>query len=208
MLTSRHHTVLVKVKAAALGIFRPAGSIKRFSLHVENRTQSFLLRMLSPRELRSLNVTTRMQFQIYVNKHNHALPEEDVPTGKGGGVVGARLVWVDAPWVSGCGKVLLYYHGGGLVLPAIPGQLDLMDWLRLQTKTKEGEGEGGLVVAALEYTLGPEKKYPAQQAQAVMALNHLLTKGVPPSDVCLPPPTSSSYSCAYVCFGGADSAPM
>jgi acetyl esterase/lipase len=84
-----------------------------------------------------------------------------------------KLLWL-GEWKEG-GKVLLFLHGGGYVMPLIKQYLDLLIWA-----TEEP-------VAVLEYTNSPHERYPHQLKQAATAFAHLLERGVKPENVCPPP---------------------
>lgn len=65
------------------------------------------------------------------------------------------------------GKILLYFHGGGFLIPMLPGHFK---FARLAAQ----KGASNLVF--LEYTLAPKLKYPGQLAQAALALRYLLRR--------------------------------
>ncbi|PYH77445.1 alpha/beta-hydrolase [Aspergillus uvarum CBS 121591] len=76
-------------------------------------------------------------------------------------------------------KVILFFHGGGYVLPLSDGHLDWMAHVRkscLKASLKVG-------VCILEYSLIPGHRYPTQLRQALMGLQHLLDHGYEPSDI-------------------------
>jgi hypothetical protein len=61
----------------------------------------------------------------------------------------ARLLWIGEPWKTGDTdkKVLLYFHGGGFILPLFKGHLELSKFLKEQLASY---GEN-VSVACLEY---------------------------------------------------------
>lgn len=81
--------------------------------------------------------------------------------------------------------VLLFFHGGGYVMPASPAHLE---WLyNLVTDVNKAEGSAdSFAVLVLSYSLVPDAVYPAQLAQATECLNDLLTKqGRKPDNILL-----------------------
>ncbi|OJJ76868.1 hypothetical protein ASPBRDRAFT_190214 [Aspergillus brasiliensis CBS 101740] len=87
-----------------------------------------------------------------------------------------RLLWI-GPRISK--KVLLFFHGGGYVMPLSEAHLDWMTYLR-----REAINAGvDMSVCILEYDLIPTKRYPRQMTQGIFALQHLLANGYRPSDI-------------------------
>ncbi|OJI97979.1 hypothetical protein ASPVEDRAFT_49853 [Aspergillus versicolor CBS 583.65] len=87
-----------------------------------------------------------------------------------------RLLWL-GPRKSE--KVVLFFHGGGYVMPLSKGHLDWMAYIKM-----EAEKAGiQLSVCILEYDLVPSNPYPRQMIQGIFALNHLLHNGYRPSDI-------------------------
>ncbi|CAL5871749.1 uncharacterized protein PFLUO_LOCUS6002 [Penicillium psychrofluorescens] len=79
-------------------------------------------------------------------------------------------------------NVLLYYHGGGFVLPATPAHLQFVTAL-IQDLNANGHE---LAVFFLRYTLTPRFTYPTQLRQAVEALRYLVAEtNRSPADVYL-----------------------
>ncbi|KAK1621702.1 Alpha/Beta hydrolase protein [Colletotrichum phormii] len=77
-------------------------------------------------------------------------------------------------------KFVLFFHGGGYVVPLLPGHLDWC-W---NAYVNGGPGANAEVaVAVLQYTLVPEARYPTQLRQAIAALNQLILSGVKPNDL-------------------------
>ncbi|KAL1297270.1 hypothetical protein AAFC00_004829 [Neodothiora populina] len=76
-------------------------------------------------------------------------------------------------------KTIVYFHGGGYVLPCSPGHfrwlLDLSKDLAMSTSISS---------VVLHYTCAPEGQYPTQLRQAVELLDHLINKeGRRPSNI-------------------------
>ncbi|KAF5846461.1 hypothetical protein GGP41_003855 [Bipolaris sorokiniana] len=86
-----------------------------------------------------------------------------------------------AHWLgkSNASKVLVYFHGGGYVLPAGPGHILWLD----DFQKSLGPDVSALLLA---YDVAPEAKYPTQLKQAVELLDYLVyTQGRSPSDLIL-----------------------
>jgi acetyl esterase/lipase len=118
---------------------------------------------------RYLNGTTTPIYLKFA-KDNNFTPESIVlPSG-------TQAHWFGS---SSARKVLVYFHGGGYVMPCGPGhQLWLND---LQTSL--GPDVSALLLA---YDLAPEHKYPAQLMQAVELIRYLVeTEGRNPADIVL-----------------------
>ncbi|KAA8899524.1 Alpha/Beta hydrolase protein [Sphaerosporella brunnea] len=94
-----------------------------------------------------------------------------------------RLLWVGEPWKRGDTKkkVLLYFHGGGYIVALGKGHLSWMKFMKEQVG-KYGED---VSIAVLEYYVAPQKKFPTQLHQAVLALNHLIAAGCSPSNIAI-----------------------
>ncbi|CEL11012.1 hypothetical protein ASPCAL14119 [Aspergillus calidoustus] len=89
---------------------------------------------------------------------------------------GTRLLWMGPREAR---KVLLFFHGGGYVMPLSEGHLQWLAHIR-----KEAANAGvQLSVCILEYGLVPTNPYPRQMMQAIFALKHLLSSGRHPSDI-------------------------
>ncbi|KAF8182901.1 Alpha/Beta hydrolase protein, partial [Pholiota molesta] len=88
----------------------------------------------------------------------------------------ARLLWVGAKRTD---KVLLYFHGGGFVL-GLPAPAPLF-WRYIQENLdKRGKPTG---LAILNYSLIPDRPFPTQLNQAILAIQHLLETGVDPGNI-------------------------
>ncbi|KAB8263702.1 alpha/beta-hydrolase [Aspergillus pseudonomiae] len=87
-----------------------------------------------------------------------------------------RLLWVGP---RGGKKVLLFFHGGGYVMPLSKAHLDWVEHIR------EEVCNAGIQLSAciLEYDLIPMHPYPRQMLQAILALKHLLSAGYELSDI-------------------------
>ncbi|QIW96487.1 hypothetical protein AMS68_002005 [Peltaster fructicola] len=79
---------------------------------------------------------------------------------------GVKLYWLGSRSAK---KVILFFHGGGYVLPCGTGHWQFM--IDLQKGLAK---DHDVAIAALGYTLAPEMQYPGQLKQASEALEHLL----------------------------------
>ncbi|KAF2468919.1 alpha/beta hydrolase fold domain-containing protein [Lindgomyces ingoldianus] len=92
---------------------------------------------------------------------------------------GAQAHWIGN---TNAKKLIVYYHGGGYVIPANAGQ---MQYLMEMKDSLIAQGSDTAVVF-LAYDLAPEFKYPTQLKQAVELLQYLVeTQGRNPSDITL-----------------------
>lgn len=85
---------------------------------------------------------------------------------------------LDAEWMipSGAGKdkVILYFHGGGLVVGSIKAHRGIV------AKFVEGSGISALL---FDYALAPEHPFPAGLNDCVAAYQYLLDQGIKPSNI-------------------------
>ncbi|OAG42057.1 hypothetical protein AYO21_03792 [Fonsecaea monophora] len=96
---------------------------------------------------------------------------EEIPDSEG-----AKIHWIGD---SSAPSVILYFHGGGLGIPAMPGHVSFLVDTQ-QRLAKEGKK---LSIAFVEYGLSPQHRFPTQYRQAVLALKTVLQSGRKPSDV-------------------------
>ncbi|KAL3478868.1 Alpha/Beta hydrolase protein [Aspergillus californicus] len=87
-----------------------------------------------------------------------------------------RLLWIGPRLAS---KVVLFFHGGGYVMPLSEGHLKWMAHVRMEAANAGIQ----LSVCILEYDLIPANPYPRQMTQGIFALKHLLDSGYEPSDI-------------------------
>jgi len=86
---------------------------------------------------------------------------------------GATLHWIGPRRED---RVLLFLHGGGYVLPARVEYFDMLESLQKEYK-------GAVGIAMLNYFLAPEHPFPKQLRQTVFAVQHLLDRGLSPSNI-------------------------
>ncbi|KAF2743583.1 alpha/beta-hydrolase [Sporormia fimetaria CBS 119925] len=105
---------------------------------------------------RYLNTNTTDVYLKFTKKHGFAPESITLPSG------------TQAHWMGNkhAKKVILYYHGGGYVLPASDGHLAMLhDIVKTLPDT---------AVLLLAYDLAPEARYPTQTRQGVEALRYLV----------------------------------
>ncbi|KAL6704309.1 hypothetical protein ACN47E_008373 [Coniothyrium glycines] len=118
---------------------------------------------------RYMNGTTNPVYRKYAHDNNFPPDSITLPSG------------VQAHWFGSrsAKKVLVYFHGGGYVLPCGPGHMLWLDDLQKSL----GPDVAALLLA---YDLAPEHKYPTQLRQATELLRYLVeTEGRSPADLVL-----------------------
>ncbi|KAF1999871.1 alpha/beta-hydrolase [Amniculicola lignicola CBS 123094] len=133
------------------------------------RTQLGSLNLAQDRYLNPLTTPTYLKYC----KDNGITPDSiTLPSG------------VQAHWLGdrSAKKTILYFHGGGYVLPMGPGHLAVLQDIR---KTLEAAGSPTSILI-LAYSLAPERTYPTQLREAVELLRHMTeTEGRDPSTLTL-----------------------
>ena len=127
------------------------------------------LTIISPGTEQWINPTTEATY-LEVAKKEKFQPDTTVLDS------GLKLHWLGS---KSADKILLYFHGGGYVGAANPGQFQ---WAyEVQNEVTKSHS---LSVVFLAYTLAPHGQYPKQLQQAAEALDWLLTtQKKKPSDV-------------------------
>lgn len=116
--------------------------------------------------------TTESAYKRVAKRHGTPVDSETLASG-------IKVHWIGSKTAE---KVILFFHGGGYVLPATPGHweflFDLQKWLSKDRSIS-------IVVPA--YTLAPEAQYPGQLKEAVESLAYLFEQQHRrPRDVCAP----------------------
>ncbi|KAJ3495653.1 hypothetical protein NLJ89_g10594 [Agrocybe chaxingu] len=91
---------------------------------------------------------------------------------------GAQLLWATP---RGRKRVIVYFHGGGYVLPTPPFTLSF--WNNVTKALNEKGKDVGL--AFLEYSLVPKETYPVPMKQTIATIKHLISSGTKPEDIFL-----------------------
>ncbi|KAI9457998.1 Alpha/Beta hydrolase protein [Lactarius psammicola] len=164
--------IMVLPFAVALGVFR------------ENKGRSWLraartaacryilsARAWTPWELKSaLGQTTAQTYEAWARRTTNGAEPHTIELTEG-----AKLHWIGPRKVD---RVVLYFPGGGYVLPAREEHFDMLLTLRREFK-------GAVGFALLNYSLVPEHPFPKQVRQALAAVQHLLDAGTSPSKLIL-----------------------
>ncbi|KAE8325984.1 alpha/beta-hydrolase [Aspergillus sergii] len=87
-----------------------------------------------------------------------------------------RLLWIGPRKAK---NVVLFFHGGGYVMPLSKGHLDWMAHVKKQALDAGIQ----LSVCILEYDLIPAKPYPRQMSQGIFAFEYLVDLGYKPSEI-------------------------
>ncbi|KAL4986387.1 Alpha/Beta hydrolase protein [Aspergillus falconensis] len=158
--------------SAITGVFRGKSGAKTFNQHVAHAAVRKAVVRLSVRQLQSQNATTVHGYETYMKQKN--LVPEIVTLNHG-----AQGLWVGN---KNAKNVVVYYHGGGFVLPAVTGHFSFLGNL-LEELNNNGHD---VAIFFLSYTLSPPAAYPTQLRQSVKALQYILTEdqgGRDPSNV-------------------------
>ncbi|KAL2817919.1 alpha/beta-hydrolase [Aspergillus cavernicola] len=158
--------------------FRIPGAILRALLKklplgpsIWNAFAGSLMAGTSPQQLQAILPSTLETYNTW------ALSQQDSPRVD---IIAAdnstRLMWVGPRKAN---KVVLFFHGGGYVMPLSAGHLDWMEHVRNEAAMAGIE----LSVCILEHDLVPANPYPRQMTQGILALKHLLASGYRPSEI-------------------------
>ncbi|KAF8518499.1 Alpha/Beta hydrolase protein [Hysterangium stoloniferum] len=105
---------------------------------------------------------------------------------------GAKLHWVGNRDAK---KVILHFHGGGLVMSLSNGHISMINSFRREVKGRKGID---VKCAFLGYTLAPGTRYPGQFRQAVLAVKHVLGSGISPGDLVLTGDSAGGMLCIQI----------
>ncbi|KAK7883448.1 hypothetical protein LTR67_011198 [Exophiala xenobiotica] len=136
------------------------------------RNSAFREAFKTPFEFKASLLSTGELITKEARKLNLRHGIEDIPAGRG-----ARIHWLgDRP----AKRVLLYFHGGGFCFPALKGHVRFWNECLKSLNPKSD-----FVIAALEYGLTKEVRYPIQIIQGTEALRFILGKGYDASNVAI-----------------------
>ncbi|KAF8968821.1 Alpha/Beta hydrolase protein [Flammula alnicola] len=124
---------------------------------------------MNRRQLRAFSGPTRKVYNAFMKEKDLPQIVEDIGED-------ARLLWIGAKHTD---RVLLYFHGGAYILGA-PESAPPFWWYMKDNLEKRGKPTG---IAMLNYTLVPDRTFPTQLTQAVLAIQHLLDLGVQPRNI-------------------------
>lgn len=136
---------------------------------ITDKTFHHVTESLNARQIQWLIGTSLDVYKAWTRRCN--LPETVEELGQDG-----RLLWVGERRTD---KVILLFHGGAFLLPLGPNTLSF--WRYVKDELKRRDKDVGLAV--LNYSLVPTKVFPAQLTQAVLAIRHLISAGLSPSNL-------------------------
>ncbi|KAI0249959.1 Alpha/Beta hydrolase protein [Lactifluus subvellereus] len=154
--------------AVVIGVFREnRGRSWRRAARIAAVRHVLRGRAWTPWELKSAaRETTAQAYATWARKADAEVLTDELPEG-------AKLHWIGPRRMD---RVLLYLHGGGYVFPARNDYFDMLASL-------QKEYDGAVGIAMLHYSLAPEYPFPTQLRQAFAAIEHLLDKGLSPSNI-------------------------
>ncbi|KAF1982398.1 alpha/beta-hydrolase [Aulographum hederae CBS 113979] len=171
-----YELLLVVPLQAARNAIPAAVHVTRLGLPLQPTLWNAIVRTLmtnvSPSNLHFLMPPTLEAYQLWMRqsgKHRGFKPA--VQEGNYGKT---RLMWLTKHDFMD-DKVVLFFHGGGYVMPLSSGHLEWMAHLQEEVETALEQKTVG--VAVLEYALVPDSIYPMQLAQAIDGLQTLLDQG-------------------------------
>ncbi|KAG6027951.1 hypothetical protein E4U41_000811 [Claviceps citrina] len=153
--------LLTAAAALVTGLWRGPNEAPSLYLHVMYAATRRLVARCSAAQLQCIFPHTQAVYQQQAKAFQMMPRVVDLPHG-------ARGNWIGDPDAE---HVLVWYHGGGFVMPASDGHVRFfMRFIQSRPKTRPS-----LSVFFLEYTLAPTASYPTQLTQAVEAVRHLVT---------------------------------
>ncbi|KAI7182506.1 hypothetical protein KC363_g8733 [Hortaea werneckii] len=91
---------------------------------------------------------------------------------------GMKVHWLGT---KNADKIIVYLHGGGYVMPALPGHVQ---WCYEMAKSMSEQDGRSISCVFPSYTLAPQAQYPTQLKQAVECVDMLISKmGKKPSNI-------------------------
>ncbi|KAL3455132.1 Alpha/Beta hydrolase protein [Aspergillus heterothallicus] len=173
-LLSTFPTLLVRIPSAIIRAW-----LKSLPLgpSIWNAFTGALMATTPPRQLQAILPSTVDTYRSWALSHGDCSGVEEVSvavTDDDDHVL--RLLWIGP---RRDGNVLLFFHGGGYVMPLSKAHLDWMEYVRKEAIAAEVE----LSVCVLEYDLIPDNPYPRQMTQAILAFELLLASGYSPSQI-------------------------
>ncbi|CAG8113209.1 unnamed protein product [Penicillium salamii] len=152
------------------GVFRGKASPKRYDHFITTNVIRKLVSRTSDRQKQYMNAPTSDVYTTVMNKNG--FQPETVSLAHD-----AEGLWIGN---KNAKKVVIYYHGGGFAMAAVPGHFEF--WLAMVRALNENGHD--VAVFFLRYTLTPHARYPTQLRQAVEALRYIVNEtGRSPADV-------------------------
>ncbi|KAF8968822.1 Alpha/Beta hydrolase protein [Flammula alnicola] len=150
--------------------FTPYGKAKSWKRIVADSAIFMTANGMNRRQLRAFFGPTRKAYNDFMKQKDLPQVVEDI------GEFGARLLWIGPKHTD---RVVLYFHGGAYLLGAFASAPSFW-WYMKENLEKRGKPTG---IAMLNYTLVPDRTFPTQLTQAVLAIQHLLDSGVQPGNI-------------------------
>ncbi|KAJ5901934.1 hypothetical protein N7495_002462 [Penicillium taxi] len=151
----------VTLYASLTGIFRSDKFPKKFKHHVMGASIRAMIERLSNRQMQYYFPSTQELYASCTKKRGLKPEVISLPHDAEGFWLGNK----------NAKKIVIYYHGGGFAMSAIPSHLDF--WLDFLQAAKDDGHD--VAVFFLHYSLTPSSKYPTQLRQAVEALRYIVT---------------------------------
>ncbi|KAF9481609.1 alpha/beta-hydrolase [Pholiota conissans] len=149
--------------------FTSFGRAKPLSRLILYRAVYSLTTSLNRKQLRVVFGTTRKMYDDFTK--SKGLPQVVEEIGED-----SRLLWIGPKHTD---RVIVYFHGGAYLFGALGSAPAFWFWMRKSLEEK-GKPVG---VAMLNYTLIPDRTFPTQLKQAVLAIQHVLDSGVKPENI-------------------------
>ncbi|CAI7581140.1 unnamed protein product [Penicillium discolor] len=158
------------VYAAITGVFRGKASPKRYDHYILAAVIRKAIGRRSDRQTQYLMPPTSASYETAMKKRGLQPETVTLPHDTEGHWIGNK----------NAKNVIVYYHGGGFAMPAIPAYFDF--WLEMLKALNETGQD--LAVFFPRYTLTPHATYPTQLRQAVEALRYIINEtGRSPANV-------------------------
>ncbi|KAF4769758.1 hypothetical protein N7455_006440 [Penicillium solitum] len=158
------------VYAAITGVFRGKASPKRYDHHILAVVIRKAIERRSDRQTQYLMPPTSASYETVMKKRGLQPETVTLPHDTEGHWIGNK----------NAKNVIIYYHGGGFAMPAIPAYFDF--WIEMLKALNETGHD--LAVFFPRYTLTPHATYPTQLRQAVEALRYIINEtGRSPANV-------------------------
>ncbi|KAJ6779696.1 hypothetical protein PWT90_07035 [Aphanocladium album] len=138
--------------------------------------------VLDPEEVQAVVPSTRTTYRQWISsqlKHRPGLRERiffDAQTLEAGKE--SAILWLGDRRTAD--KIVLYVHGGGYVIPMLPGHLDFCWKSFVETGAEVGVA---VAVGLVQYTLVPGGHMPTQLSQVAAAFNEVRSQGFAPKDI-------------------------
>lgn len=147
--------------AAALGPFRASNQAPKYGAYVTIKTTNALINVLTVGQLQAILPPFEKTYRVWAAAKKIPADVEDVPGTE------IRGFWIGDKKTAK--SVMVYYHGGGFVMPGMPPHVEMLArWVEW--------GNGKLAIFCPCYTLSPEAVYPKAIGECVEALRCVYDK--------------------------------